>query len=48
MFEMKNIPDGINTRLDTAKENINNMDNMGIDAIQNERQKKKEKKIENQ
>lgn len=41
MFEMKNILYGIDTRLDTGKENISQVEDTGIGTIQNERPKKK-------
>lgn len=43
MFEMKNILDGIDTRLDTRKENISRVEDIGIETIQKWKKKKEER-----
>lgn len=38
---MKNIPDGMNRRLDTAEEKVSDFEGIAIETISNEAQKEK-------
>lgn len=45
VFQMKNILDGTNRRLDISEESINKLEDIALETIQNETQSKRNLKI---